>query len=99
MENEPTMQRLIAEAENTTAPNCSAVVSIYDGTSTQSPKVQEICTNKHPPPIVSEGNSLTISLSLEDDYSYSFDLKAYYTVIDEECGGKFASTSGEIGKF
>lgn len=55
---------------------------VHDGTSTKSPKIMEICSNKHPPTIISEGNSLTIALSIEFDFSFTFDLKAFYTVID-----------------
>lgn len=55
---------------------------IHDGTSTNSPKITEICSSKHPPTIISEGNSLTISLAIENDFSFTFNLKAYYTVID-----------------
>lgn len=44
----------------------------------------EICANKHPPTIVSEGNSLTIALDVvaENDFAFTFDLKAAYSVID-----------------
>lgn len=44
----------------------------------------EICTNKHPPTIVSEGNSLTIALDVvaDNDFAFTFDLKAAYSVID-----------------
>lgn len=57
---------------------------IYDGTSSKSPKIAEICSSTHPPTIVSEGNSLTIALdkTVENDFAFTFDLRAYYTVID-----------------
>lgn len=44
----------------------------------------EICANKHPPTIVSEGNSLTIALDVvaDNDFAFTFDLKAAYSVID-----------------
>lgn len=45
---------------------------------------QEICSNRHPPPIVSNGNALTISLSNSTglDYPFAFDFKAHYSVLD-----------------
>lgn len=57
---------------------------IHDGTSTKAPKVQEICSSTHPPTIISEGNSLTVALdeTVENDYAFTFDLKASYSVID-----------------
>lgn len=60
------------------------IQKIHEGTSTNGPKVTEICSSKHPPTIVSEGNSLTVALQevSEKDYAFTFDLKAYYTVID-----------------
>lgn len=73
---------------------------VYDGTSTKSPKIMEICSSTHPPTIISEGNSLTLSLdeTVENDYAFTFDLKASYSVIDSACGGEFTSVSGQIGK-
>lgn len=57
---------------------------VYDGTSSKAPKVAEICSSTHPPTIISEGNSLTLSLgeTVENDYAFTFDLKASYSVID-----------------
>lgn len=60
------------------------IIQIFEGTSTHSPKIAEICSSKHPPAIVSEGNALTIALdkTVENDFAFTFDLRAYYTVID-----------------
>lgn len=57
---------------------------IYDGSSTKAPKIAEICSSTHPPTIISEGNSLTLALdeTVENDYAFTFDLKASYSVID-----------------
>lgn len=62
----------------------NSIVQVYDGTSKQSPKIAEICSNKHPPAILSEGHALTIAFEeIEDkDFAFTFDLKAYYTVLD-----------------
>lgn len=59
-------------------------IKVFEGTSTQSPKIAEICSSKHPPTIISEGNSLTLALdkTVENDFAFTFDLRAYYTVID-----------------
>lgn len=61
---------------------------VYDGSSTQAPKISEICSSTHPPTIVSEGNSLTLAVdeTVEYDFAFAFDLKASYSVIDS---GKF----------
>lgn len=57
---------------------------VHDGTSTSAPKITEICSNKHPPTITSEGNALTLSLAdvSEQDFAFTFDLKAAYSVFD-----------------
>ncbi|XP_055295203.1 cubilin homolog [Sitodiplosis mosellana] len=77
---------------------CLRKIYVYDGTSTSSPKITEICSSKHPPPITSEGNSLTLSISdvSAQDSTSKFDLKAAYTVLDTECGGDFGSIDGQI---
>lgn len=64
------------------------IQQIYDGSSSNATKITEICSNKHPPTIVSEGNSLTIALDKvnDRDFAFTFDLKAYYTVIDNGNG-------------
>lgn len=61
------------------------IFQVYEGTqASNNSKIAEICSSKHPPPIISEGNSLTIALdeTVENDFAFTFDLKAYYTVID-----------------
>lgn len=62
----------------------NSIAQVYDGTSKQAPKIAEICSNKHPPAILSEGHALTIAFEeTEDkDFAFTFDLKAYYTVLD-----------------
>lgn len=64
---------------------------VHDGSSTSAPKIAEICSSTHPPTIISEGNSLTLSLgeTVENDYAFTFDLKASYSVIDS---GMFLDT-------
>lgn len=44
----------------------------------------EICSSRHPPAIVSESNSLTIvtSETQAEEYAFTFDFRAYYTVLD-----------------
>lgn len=59
-------------------------------------KVAEICSSTHPPTITSEGNSLTIAITVERDFSFMFDITAYYTVIDN---GKFIPIARYINKF
>lgn len=62
---------------------------IHDGDSRTSPIKWDLCINKHPPAMVSNGNALTISLSNTTDnaFSFSFDIKAHYSVLDN---GKFS---------
>lgn len=46
---------------------------------------QELCAQVHPPPIISNGNSLTISItSAYDDYNMAtgFDFEAQYSLLD-----------------
>ncbi|XP_031624566.1 cubilin homolog [Contarinia nasturtii] len=98
IENEPVFQKYVARITNQSVSECVRNIFIHDGTSTRSPKVAEICSNTHPPTIISEGNSLTIALGEigEQDFAFTFDLKAYYSVIDNACGGVFSSISGQI---
>lgn len=57
---------------------------MHDGDSKSAPIQQQICSNRHPPAIVSNGNALTISLSnvSVNDAAFAFDLKAHYSVLD-----------------
>lgn len=45
------------------------------------PLIKDICVDKHPPPIISTGNSLTISVYKNDSY-HAFIFKAYYSTLD-----------------
>ncbi|KAG4066297.1 hypothetical protein HA402_000521 [Bradysia odoriphaga] len=67
---------------------------VYDGSSTTAPLAKEICEKGHPPPIVSSGNSLTLSLS--EDHMLSFRFVAFYSTMENTCGGKFSDLTGQI---
>lgn len=63
---------------------CLTKVSVYDGDSARAPLKTEICTQSHPPPIYSNGNSLTITLSNVLPFTVpAIDrFEAQYSVID-----------------
>ncbi|KAJ8923869.1 hypothetical protein NQ315_010451 [Exocentrus adspersus] len=63
-------------------------IKIYGGETTESPLIKGYCGIKVPPPIISDGSALTISLES------SMDFFATYSVLDSHCGGTFNAARG-----
>lgn len=58
-------------------------IQIYDGDSINATMTHEICGGPHPPPIVSSGNALTLSLTgIQSDEISSYHFEARYSVVD-----------------
>ncbi|XP_034938584.1 cubilin [Chelonus insularis] len=72
----------------------SHFLNVYEGEGTSGPLRGSWCTNKAPPPIVSNGNALTVHL-----FSYSNSdsmFQASYSVLNSACGGDYFSESGTL---
>ncbi|VEN57932.1 unnamed protein product, partial [Callosobruchus maculatus] len=62
--------------------------SLYDGDSDQAPLIKSYCGPKVPPTITSNGNSLTVKVSENIEFT------ATYSVFDSHCGGTFTAMEG-----
>ncbi|XP_077300380.1 cubilin homolog [Arctopsyche grandis] len=70
-------------------------IKIYDGESVTSPVIREICDNKVPPTIVSDGNAITVELQNAIGLIQQI-LEAQYSVLSTACGGELKSEEGRF---
>ncbi|KAJ6642436.1 Cubilin like [Pseudolycoriella hygida] len=74
---------------------CSVKVLVFDGLNAEAPLIREICVEGHPPPIMSNGNALT--LFMVGQFSFrSFKFIASYSTLDNTCGGNFSDLNGQV---
>lgn len=79
--------------------DCYNSIEIYDGDTLDSPLIKEVCGNiEHMRPIVSSGQFLTINLDWDNfEYGQNYmQFKAFYTILDNACGGDLNSFEGMI---
>ncbi|KAJ6633725.1 Cubilin like, partial [Pseudolycoriella hygida] len=74
---------------------CNVKILIFDGLNAEAPLIREICVEGHPPPIMSNGNALTLSI-VSQFASTNFKFIASYSTLDNTCGGKFSDLSGQV---
>ncbi|KAK0071942.1 hypothetical protein PV325_012125 [Microctonus aethiopoides] len=69
-------------------------LNVYEGEGFSGPIRGTWCQNKVPPPIVSNGNALTVHLV--SMYSSDDTFEASYSVLNSACGGNYYSESGTL---
>ncbi|XP_049544721.1 cubilin homolog [Anopheles darlingi] len=79
--------------------DCYATIAVYEGEDSEGPARFEGCGNRVPPSIVSRGNALTVVISSADLFFSKLDnvfVEISYTTLDNACGGRLGSLTGEI---
>ncbi|KAJ6643392.1 Cubilin like [Pseudolycoriella hygida] len=77
------------------ATSCPIRILFFDGLNTEARLLKEICDEGHPPPIISNGNALTLSVIGTHPF-HDIKLVALYSPFENICGGKFSDLNGQV---
>ncbi|XP_046746481.1 cubilin-like [Diprion similis] len=71
-------------------------IKVFEGSETDGPPLGTWCGTKVPPPIISQGNVLTIHVISEYNSVHPAKFTGVYSVLNSACGGTYTSEQGAI---